>query len=356
MAELAVFQDINREITERLEGLDGINLDDLGQLNQAFPDIATEVLQNAAFNGDVDVAEIVGWVCGQDSLTSQRTLELAFGQPALCLYKAAHFYLELLFWFPSRTAIHSHNFTGAFRVLQGCSLQIEYDYRVEEEVCHHVYFGDLRPRRIDLLSPSDVYAIRRHDDLVHTVAHMGNPSLTLVARTYLASKTVPQLNYYRNGLAIDTFRNQISLHRQAMALEVLSKAGHPDFRTLLLQFLQRGDFNRYFQTVMNLSHLINQELKEEVLAVADPLWGTYGEKVFEVLEDNRRTKQFWASVPRFSDPRKHLDLALTELFHSREDLIWLMEACYPGRESESLFEEWQEKMELFFASGFCRAI
>ena len=40
-----------------------------------------------------------------------------FGQPPVTVYRAPRFYIELLFWQESTTAIHQHGFCGAFTLL-----------------------------------------------------------------------------------------------------------------------------------------------------------------------------------------------------------------------------------------------
>ena len=98
--------------------------------DSVFAEIATDVLR-AVPAPPIDVLGMADWTAQQRPLPKQVNFNSGFGQPPLVVFEAPGFYIEVLSWFPSRTSIHGHGFTGAFRVLDGYSLQV--GYRFEEE-------------------------------------------------------------------------------------------------------------------------------------------------------------------------------------------------------------------------------
>src|SRR4051812_23130045 len=82
-----------------------------------FPEIARSVLDQRAPAAHVDLPALVRDFLLRDDQPLQTDSE--FGEPELVAYTHPRFYIQLLFWMDGTTAIHQHEFSGAFHVMHG---------------------------------------------------------------------------------------------------------------------------------------------------------------------------------------------------------------------------------------------
>src|SRR3954454_24279175 len=57
-----------------------------------------------------------------------------FGEPELVAYSHPRFYIQILFWTDGTTAIHQHEFSGAFHVMHGSSIHAQYEFEKAKSV------------------------------------------------------------------------------------------------------------------------------------------------------------------------------------------------------------------------------
>ena len=97
---------------------------------ETFHEAAHDVLAEYEPPEDFSFASLTQWAVNREELPNQVNFHSGFGAPPLVVYadEENRFYAEILVWFPSRTAIHGHGFSGAFRVLEGYSIQGRYFY------------------------------------------------------------------------------------------------------------------------------------------------------------------------------------------------------------------------------------
>ncbi|HTK76962.1 MAG TPA: hypothetical protein VL371_16970, partial [Gemmataceae bacterium] len=126
-----------------------------------------------------------------------------FGEPELVAYHHPRFYVQLLFWMDGTTAIHQHEFSGAFHVLLGSSIHAHYEFERARAVTPYLRVGDLRMRRIELLEAGRTVPIVSGPQAIHSLFHLDSPSVTVVVRTQHDPGTGPQLNYLPPHIAID---------------------------------------------------------------------------------------------------------------------------------------------------------
>lgn len=105
-----------------------------------------------------------------------------FGEPPITLYGAKGFAIEAYFWLAPHISIHDHDFSGAFAVLQGTSLHVEYDF-VAQAGRDDVQIGKMALRKAELLEAGDIRPILRGRTFIHQVAHLSRPSVSLAIRT-----------------------------------------------------------------------------------------------------------------------------------------------------------------------------
>lgn len=331
------FAHLGRRITERLGGH--------AEPDLVLPGIATEVLHEVEAP-PIDVLAMADWTAGQHPLPKQVNFASGFGQPPLVVFEAPGFYIEVLFWFPSRTAIHGHGFTGAFRVLDGYSIQVEYRFEEESAPEEAVRHGRVVPQSVEMIARGKICPILREDEFIHTVAHMGNPSLTLVARSHGNARELQQFTYYRCGFAHLSHHQKQSVARQIDVFDALFKARPDAFLPRLVDFLSACDRATFFKVLKELPFRLSLPVfSTRIQPGLRERFGSSHALELAALDEVVRSHSLWGMMRLIREPRKQLLLALGELFPDqafRDDLI-----CRSLQVPDvgPVLEEWQEIAE-----------
>lgn len=312
-----------------------------------FADIAADALRTVPAP-KIDVLAMADWAACQQPLPKQVNFNSGFGQPPLVVFEAPGFYIEVLFWFPSRTSIHGHGFTGAFRVLDGYSIQVEYRFEEESVPEDGIRLGKTVARGIEMIAPGKICPILGRDDFIHTVAHMGNPSLTLVARTH-GSKEMQQFTYLRSGFAHLSHRQKQSVARQADVLEAVFKARPDAFLGRLVDFLAGSDSVTFFRVLSQLQTRLSLAVfSKQVLPTVRERFGVSHARALAALDDVMRTNGLWGMISGLKDPRKQLLLALGELFPDEQERDALICQSLGVPDARPVLEEWLQIADLAF--------
>lgn len=326
----AYFRRLGQEIDRRIAGTP-LTAD-------GFADAATAVFKEFHPPRPIDAHAMAEWVLSGEPLPRQVNFNVPFGQPPLAVHVSESFYLEVLFWFPSRTSIHGHGFSGAFRVLDGYSIQTTYEFH-ESEVCDTgLRVGELRPRMVELLLPGDVCDIRADEAFVHSVVHMGHPSLTLVARTF-AESGVTQYTYYRCGVAHAYFFRRQELTRQFDVALALARRDALEATAQLKTFLVNQDAFGRFTTLLRLAGR-SGPLAFELLAWAEKMCPRVAALARAVFEEEQRMTRVYRQLAVLPDAPAQLMGALSELFGTREDVMRALATFYPATPPEETFARW----------------
>ncbi|MEQ2008558.1 MAG: hypothetical protein ABMA26_17400 [Limisphaerales bacterium] len=313
-----------------------------------FANIATEVLREVSAP-QIDVLAMADWAAQQRPLPKQVNFNSGFGQPPLVVFEAPGFYIEVLFWFPSRTSIHGHGFTGAFRVLDGYSLQVEYRFQEESAPEAGIRLGKVVARGIEMIAPGKICPILGRDDFIHSVAHMGNPSLTLVARTH-GNKELQQFTFLRSGFAHISHQHKQSIARQVDVLEAVFKARPEAFMGRVTDFLAGSDSVTCFKVLSQLqARLTLPVFSRQVLPTIRERFGVSRARVLAALDDVMRTNGLWGMISGFKEPRKQLMLVLGELFPDEEERDALICQSLGVPDAGPVLEEWFQIAEQAFA-------
>jgi hypothetical protein len=292
--------------------------------DDVFADIATSVLHEIDAP-KIDVLAMADWAAVQRPLPKQVNFASGFGQPPLVVFEAPGFYIEVLFWFPSKTSIHGHGFTGAFRVLDGYSVQVEYRFEQTEAPDEAVRLGRVVPQGIEMIAQGRICPILQEDEFIHTVAHMGNPSLTLVARTPGNAKELQQFTYFRCGYAHLSHHQRQSVARHVDVLDALFKARPDQFLGRLIDFLAASDSAMFFKVVRELPFRLTLPVfSARILPGLRQRFGQSHPFELAALDEVIRSHGLWGMMALMKEPRKQLLLALSELFPDpqvRDDLI-----------------------------------
>src|SRR3954469_15374112 len=97
-----------------------------------FPGIAVAALDERPPAAHVDLAAFMRDFLLADEQPFQT--ESDFGEPEIVAYSHPRFYIQLLFWMEGTTAIHQHEFSGAFHVMRGSSIHAHYEFEKAKSV------------------------------------------------------------------------------------------------------------------------------------------------------------------------------------------------------------------------------
>src|SRR5437762_5917487 len=122
-----------------------------------FPEIARAALDERPPAGRIDLPALVREFLLSDEQPPQTDSD--FGEPELVAYRHPRFYIQLLFWMDGTTAIHRHEFSGAFHVMHGSSIHAHYEFDESHAVTPYLRVGTVRMKKIELLESGRTVAI-----------------------------------------------------------------------------------------------------------------------------------------------------------------------------------------------------
>src|SRR4051794_18915495 len=172
-----------------------------------------------------------------------------FGEPELVVYSHPRFYIQLLFWMDGTTAIHQHEFSGAFHVMHGSSIHARYEFEEARPVTPHLHVGNVRMKTIELLESGRTVPIVSGRRTIHSLFHLDSPSVTVVVRTQHDPGTGPQFNYLPPHVAIDPLHGDRLTMRRMQLLDVLEQADDAGYAGLVTGMIADLDFERGFHVL-----------------------------------------------------------------------------------------------------------
>ncbi len=232
-----------------------------------LPDIAAEALTVAALHDAFSSLDILRWTLQQRSLPKQFDPRGNFGDPPITLFAAARFHIDVYFWFEGTTAIHHHSFCGAFQVLQGSSLHSVYDFEEQMPVNAHMKIGRMRLRQSELLNEGMVQPIVAGREYIHSLFHLEYPSVTLIVRTTNSPLELPQFEYHKPGLALNTFYDDECNTRRLQVLSALARIEPEDLDTLIQQTIESNDVQSVYYILAELNKYSTSNQLAEIFSV-----------------------------------------------------------------------------------------
>src|SRR5437868_5686736 len=145
-----------------------------------FHEIARSALDERPPAGRVDLAALMRDFLLSDEQPFQTDSD--FGEPELVAYGHPRFYVQLLFWMDGTTAIHQHEFSGAFHVMHGSSIHAHYAFERAQPVTPYLRVGNVRMKTIELLESGRTVPIISGPGAIHSLFHLDSPSVTVVVR------------------------------------------------------------------------------------------------------------------------------------------------------------------------------
>src|SRR5436853_326934 len=135
-----------------------------------FPEISRAALEERPPAGQVDLAALVRDFLLNDEQPFQTDSD--FGEPELVAYNHPRFYIQLLFWMEGTTAIHQHEFSGAFHVMHGSSIHAHYEFEEARPVTPYLRTGNLRMKKMEILESGRTVPIISGEEDIHSLFHL----------------------------------------------------------------------------------------------------------------------------------------------------------------------------------------
>jgi hypothetical protein len=145
-----------------------------------FSTFAATVLQEAA--GSLTANECVDFFKERPHCP-QTFSKYPFSDCDLTLYSDSDFCLDLYVWLRQDTAIHDHNFEGAFLVLEGENLQLSYTFDTRTTPVDSIEMGLLAVTDQRHLAEASVQQIRSGRQFIHHLVRLSPRVITVCLRT-----------------------------------------------------------------------------------------------------------------------------------------------------------------------------
>jgi predicted metal-dependent enzyme (double-stranded beta helix superfamily) len=213
-----------------------------GRRDDRLTGIAVDTLVELPVPDTLDAVTVLDRLVRDDALPKQRKVTDQFGQPPTVLYLSSGLEVQALTWIEGTTSIHQHGFDGAFRVLQGSSLHVQYDFEPSEELADgHLVAGTLRMKSAEVLTAGDVRAIPAGPGFIHSLFHLERPSVTIVVRNDSSNLPFPQYDYRHPGLGIDIQAKDERLSMRLRALRAIESVAPDDGMRVALELVRAED-------------------------------------------------------------------------------------------------------------------
>jgi len=311
----SLFQNLGNSVLARWRG-ENFSL-------QAFPGIAVEELQKSAPADHVDLQKFLHEFLLDDSQPSQT--ESGFGEPEIIVYENSRFYIQLLFWMDGTTAIHQHEFSGAFHVMSGSSIHAQFAFENDSAITPYFRVGDLRMKEIVLLEKGCTVPIVSGRACIHSLFHLDMPSITVVVRTQHDPGTGPQFNYLPPHVAYDPVFSDSLMLRRRQVLDVLENLQDPVYVERVLEMIEVLDFERGFHTLQNcMGYLKELGGWEDVCEAFHKKHGSLAGGIESTLEECLRRDHIKRMRATVADPEHRFFLALLLNVPTRANLLALI--------------------------------
>src|SRR4051812_39363565 len=268
-----------------------------------------------------------------------------FGEPEIVVYSHPRFYIQLLFWMDGTTAIHQHEFSGAFHVMHGSSIHAHYEFENARPVTPYIRVGNLRMKKMEILESGRTVPIISGQQDIHSLFHLDSPSATVVVRTQHDPGTGPQLNYLPPHIAFDPHFSDTLMMRRKQLLDVLEQVEDPGYAELVKRMIADLDLERGFSLlhhcIESLQHL---DQWEPVLRIFEKKHGALAAGVAATLTEDLRRSVIRGLRSTIIEPEHRFFLALLMNAPTRDDLFALVAQRFPRQSPVDVVLRWAEEL------------
>jgi predicted metal-dependent enzyme (double-stranded beta helix superfamily) len=308
-----------------------------------FPEIARSALDERPPARHVDLPALMRDFLLNEEQPFQTDSE--FGEPELVAYSHPRFYIQLLFWMDGTTAIHQHEFSGAFHVMHGSSIHAHYAFDKAQPVTPYLRVGDVRMKEIELLESGRTVPIISGPQAIHSLFHLDSPSVTVVVRTQHDPGTGPQLNYLPPHIAVDPHFSDNLTTRRKQLLDVLEQTEDAGYAELVLEMIADLDFERGFSVLHHCMGPLQQlDQWEPVLRAFEKKHGTLAAGVATTLKEDVRRGVIKGLRSTIIEPEHRFFLALLMNAPTRDHLLALVAQRFPEEAPLAIVLRWVEEL------------
>jgi hypothetical protein len=308
-----------------------------------FPDIARAALEKRPPSKHVNLPAFMRDFLLREDQPFQTDSE--FGEPEIVAYSHPRFYIQLLFWMDGTTAIHQHEFSGAFHVMHGSSIHAHYEFEKANPITPYLRIGNLRMKKMELLETGRTVPIISGQRDIHSLFHLDSPSVTVVVRTQHDPGTGPQFNYMPPHVAIDPhFSDKLTMRRKQL-LDVLEQAEESGYADVVMEMIADLDFERGFSILHYCMGYLQQLGEwEPVIKAFERKHGKLAAGVAATLKEDARRSVIKSLRSTITEPEHRFFLALLMNAPTRVDLLVLIKQRFPKKEPAAVVLRWIEEL------------
>jgi hypothetical protein len=309
-----------------------------GRKVEAFPDIAQSCLQESELLTQGDPWEVPAWLLKGSEVVHQDGYE--FGEPAITVYHASDFFIQVLFWLDGSPNVHEHGFDGVFGVFHGSSVHSDYIFNSDElpNQSRAVLVGHLQCRQVELLKQGDTRLILS-SGRPHGLFHLDYPSVSVVIRTLISTTQRPQYCFLRPYLALDPEHRCGNDSIKLGTLQMLAKTRWSQFRAELpVIFTGETDWFK-----LNLFRWFLNFRGDEALQLLQASGVQRDIRTLRILAsalEERRIQRILAIRQAIRSPDHRRLLAFLSNSGDRNTLLSLVGMQFPGKEPVPLIVRW----------------
>ncbi len=292
----------------------------------AFPESAAAALHELQPSEHIRVEDVPAWVASCESLPIQVDPGSTFGEPPVTVFNDGVVAVDIYFWLTSTIGIHDHGFAGAFSVVEGSSIEVEYDFSVNTRYNESLMSGALQRRDICVNRKGAVRPIAPGRDFIHSLFHLDSPSVSLVIRTNVPS-ALPQLEYWQPGIAIRTSSQDSVVQRRRMGFVPFLGKTRPDaLGDYLLGFAQSAAPQDVLHALRSALPFFRNDIAalNDLLRELKPRLGSLVDDLVTVIKRQGRIEALTRLREVVTDPQTRLLLAVLLHAQGRDELLELV--------------------------------
>jgi hypothetical protein len=310
---------------------------------EKFSGIARAALEHRPPAKHVDLSKLMRDFLFDDEQPPQTASE--FGEPEIVAYSHARFYIQLLFWLDGTTAIHQHEFSGAFHVMHGSSIHAHYAFENARPVTPYLRVGNVKMKKMELLETGRTVPIVSGPRAIHSLFHLDSPSVTVVVRTQHDPGTGPQLNYLPPHVAIDPLHGDLLRARRAQLLDVLEQVDDPGYADLAMELIADLDFEGGFNVLRHcMGYLQQLDQWQAAIKAFEKKHKAPARGIAASLKEEVRRNAIKAMRGAITEPEHRFFLALLMNAPTRDDLLALVSQRFPRQAPAAVVLRWIEEL------------
>lgn len=320
-SELSVrFEALTSDIAEKLASGEPIEV--AGQV----------ALQNFLLQPEVSHRELLAWLAATKKLPEQEDVHASFGEPPITVVNREEFYIQVLFWRDGTTRVHQHAFSGAFGVLIGSSIHVEYTFETHTRASEGFRTGRLSHASTEYLQRGACRAILSGDQFIHSVFHLDAPTVSIVVRNHGDRDATTQLAY-RPTIAVDTFATSQEHQRRVQLLALVCDEDEHTADAIVCSMIEQSSPAECYLLLEHLTkHRGRVGAVKRLISHAQEIHGEAAASFTESLRDAIREENIVARRKAIRAPSHRSILALLLTVPNRLELLTVVAAMTPKRD------------------------